>query len=74
MIGFGKMCIAKFSTFVTQNKTDRYETVRDARSTIALLSLKVSNLYTILCGFYGSPNEQIWISELCTFSLIQSQL
>ena len=31
---------------------------------ILLLFPKISNLYTIPCGFYGSPNAQNWMCEL----------
>ena len=54
--------------------TDRCETFRDCRTTIPLLSLKVSNCYTIACSFYGSPNEQNRMYELCTFSQIRSHI
>ena len=54
--------------------TDRCETYTDCRITIPLSSLKVSNIYTIASGFYGSPNEQNWMCELCTFSQIQSHI
>ena len=46
---------------------DRCETFRDCRTTTPLSTLKVSILYTIACGFYGSLNEQNWMCELCTF-------
>ena len=36
-------------------------------SAIPLSSLKISNLYTIPCSFYVSPNEQNWMCELCMF-------
>ena len=52
--------------------TDRCETVRDCRTTIASSFLKVSNLCTIPCGFCESPNKQNWMCELCTFSQIWS--
>ena len=39
-----------------------------------LSSLKIPNLYTIACGFYGSLNEQNWICELCMFSQIWSHI
>ena len=54
--------------------TDRCETFRDCRTTIPLSFLKVSNRYTIACSFYGSPNEQNRMSELCTFSQIWSHI
>ena len=54
--------------------TDTFETFRDCRTTIPLSFLKVSNLYTIPCGFYGSPNEQNRMCELCTFSQIRSHI
>ena len=44
--------------------TDRCETFRDCSTTIPLSFLKVSNLYTICCGFCGSPNEQNRMCEL----------
>ena len=47
---------------------NRCETFRDFRTTIPLSPLKVSNLYTIVCGFYGSANEQNLMCELCTFA------
>ena len=53
---------------------DRCETFRDCRKTIPLSPLKVSHLYTIPYGFYGSSNDQNWMCELCTFSQIQSQM
>ena len=39
---------------------------------VELLFLKVSNLYTIPCGSYGSPNVQNWMCKLCTLSQILS--
>ena len=54
--------------------TDRCETFRDFRTTIPLSSLKVSNLYTIACDFYGSPNKQNQMCKLCTFSQIRSHM
>ena len=54
--------------------TDRCETFRICRNTIPLSSLKVSNLYTVAFGFYGSSNEQNRMCELCTFSQIQSHI
>ena len=54
--------------------TDSCETFRDCRTTIPLSSLKVSNLYTIACGFYGSPNEQNRMCEQGTFSQIRSHI
>ena len=48
--------------------TDRYKTCKDCRTTIPLSLLKVSNLYAIFCGCYGSPNVKNWMCELCTFS------
>ena len=53
---------------------DRYQTFRNCRTTIPLLSLKISTLYIILYGYYESPNAQNRMCELCTFSQIQSQL
>ena len=47
--------------------TDRSDTFRDCRITIALSFLKVSNLYTIPCGFYGSPNGQIGCVKYACF-------
>ena len=41
---------------------------------IPLSFLKVSNLYAILCGFYGYLNEQSWMCELCMFSQILSHV
>ena len=41
---------------------------------IPLSSLKFSNLYTIPCSFYVSPNEQNQMCELCMFSQIQSHI
>ena len=41
---------------------------------IPLAFLKVSYLYTIPCGFYGYPNEQSWMCELCIFSQILSHI
>ena len=49
---------------------DRFEFLKDCTTSIPLLSLELSNFYTIHCGFYGSLNEQNWICELCTFSQI----
>ena len=43
--------------------TDKCETCRDCRATIPLPPPKVSNLYAILCGCYGSPNvkkSDVW--------------
>ena len=53
---------------------DRCETFTDCRTTIPLSFLKVSQLNTIRCGFYESPNEQNWMCELCTFSQIRSHI
>ena len=53
---------------------NRCHTFSDCRSTITLSSLKISNLYTIPLGFYGSPNAQNWMCELCTFSQIWSHI
>ena len=39
---------------------------------IPLAFLKVSNLYAIPCGFYGYPNEQSWMCDLCMFTQILS--
>ena len=41
---------------------------------VELLLLKVSNLYAISCGSYGSPNIQNWICKLCTFFQILSHI
>ena len=41
--------------------TGRYETLWDCSITIVISSLKISNLYTIPCGFHRSPNEQNWM-------------
>ena len=41
---------------------------------IPLAFLKVSYLYAIPCGFYGYPNEQSWMCELCMFSQIWSHI
>ena len=41
---------------------------------ISLSSLKISNLHNIPHDFYGSPNEQHWMCELCTFSQIWSHI
>ena len=54
--------------------TDKCETCRDCRATILLPPSKVSNLYAILCGCYGSPNVKNRMCKLCTFSQIRSQL
>ena len=53
---------------------DRCGTFRDCRTTIHLSFLKVSHLYTILCGFYESSNKQNRMCELCTFSQIRSHM
>ena len=53
---------------------DRCEPFSDCSTTIPLLSLKVSYLYTIPCAFYDSPNEQNWVCKLCTFSQIWSHI
>ena len=47
--------------------TDTCKTFRDCRFTVRLSILEVLNLYTIPSGFYGSPNEQNWMCEICTF-------
>ena len=50
--------------------TDRSKTFRGCRTAIPFIplsSLKVSILCTILCGLYGSPNEQNQMCELGTF-------
>ena len=52
--------------------TDRCETFRDYKNTILLLSLKISNLYSIPYGLYGSSNEKNQMCELCMFSQILS--
>ena len=58
----------KFSdSYNSVGKTDECETCRDCRTTILVLLLKVSNLYAFLCGYYGSPNVQNQMCELCTF-------
>ena len=54
--------------------TDKCETCRDCRTTIRLSLLKVSNLYVILCGCYGSPNVKNRMCELRTFSQIRSPI
>ena len=54
--------------------TDISETFRNCRTPIPLSALKVSNLYTIHFGFYGSPNVQHQMCELCMFSQIQSHI
>ena len=81
MIRFGKTCIVhtfNFSTLVTckiyLEYIDGCETFGNCRTTIPLTFLKVSNLYTIPCGFYGPPNEQNWMCELCMFSQIHKTL
>ena len=53
---------------------DKCDTCRDCRTTIHLSLLKVSNLYVILCGYYGSPNVKNWMCELCKFSQIRSHI
>ena len=35
---------------------------------------EIFNLCTIPCCFYGPPNAENWMYELCTFSQIRSQL
>ena len=67
-----KMCIVHTSNFSTlvihkidlEYGIDRCDIFRNFRTTTALLSLKVSNVYTIVCGFYRSPNDQNWMFEL----------
>ena len=54
--------------------TDICETFRNCRTTISLSSVKVSNLYTIHSGFYGSRNLQNRMCKLCIFSQIQSYI
>ena len=54
--------------------TDKCETCRDCRTTIALSLLKMSNHNAILCGCYGFPNVKNGMCELCTFSQIQSHI
>ena len=44
------------------------ETLKVCSTTIAVSSLKVSNLYIIPYGLYGSPNEQIWMCEHSRYS------
>ena len=69
------MCIVhtfNFSILVTHKinvfgMTDRCESFRDCGTTIPLSSLEVSNLYAILCGFYGPPNEENWMCKLHVF-------
>ena len=41
---------------------DRYQTFKDYRATVPLLSQKISDLYTIPYRFYGSPNPQ---NQMC---------
>ena len=55
--------------------TDKCETFRDCTTTIPLFIIppKVSDLYTICCGFYASPNEQNQTCELCMFFQIWSK-
>ena len=52
----------------------RDEILRDDRGIIVLQSWKVSHLLNILNRFSESPKLKIWMSELCTFSQIRSQL
>ena len=52
----------------------RYRTFSNHRTSIPLSSLKVTNMYNILCRFYGSPNEQNWMCRLFIFSQIQSHI
>ena len=52
--------------------TDKCDTFRDCRTTIPLSFLKVSNLYVILSGFYGSSNVKNWMCELCKSSHIST--
>ena len=47
---------------------DRCETFRDCRIIIPLVSLKCLSVWSILCSFYGSPNEQNGMCELCTLN------
>ena len=57
-----------FSVLVTHKEIiDTCEIFRDCKAIIPLSSLNVSSLYTIACGFYGSPDEQDWVCELCAF-------
>ena len=43
---------------------DKCDIFRGYRTSIPLSSLKVINLYSIACGFYGSLNGQNWMCEL----------
>ena len=53
---------------------DGCKTFRDFRTAIPLTALKISALCTIHCDFYGYPNTQNRMYELCTISQIQSQM
>ena len=87
MTGFGKTCLSSshvhYSTFqlwspIKSTWNDSYvarcEICRNCWTTIPLATWQVLNLYTIPCGFYGSPNEKNRMCELCTFSQIRSQI
>ena len=48
---------------------NRCETFRDCRTTIPLSSLKVSTLFSIHCGLYGSANTQ---NRMCEVNYVKS--
>ena len=52
---------------------DGCETFSNCRS-VPLSSLKILTLCTISCGFYGPPNAENCMRELCTFSQIRSHM
>ena len=77
MTRFAKTCIvhtSKFSTLVTHNIYLEWHIDTKLSGLVEQIFLKVSNLYATPCGFYGSPNEQNRMCELCIFSQIWSHL
>ena len=66
----------QFFSFSDSIWNERYvyvrKTLKDYRTAISSLSMKVSILYIIPCGCYISPNEQKWMYELCTIAQIWS--